>query len=83
MNFTMWELTAKNLDIKLRAAEARIAELEEALRLRCVILMAEERRTAELEKGLLPLAVKAYWNITDEDRRRARELLPDWDSRCE
>ena len=32
MNFTMWELTAKNLDIKLRAAEARIAELEEALR---------------------------------------------------
>ena len=32
MNFTMWELTAKNLDIKLRAAEARIAALEEALR---------------------------------------------------
>ena len=28
MSFEMWEMTAKNLDVKLRAAEVRIAELE-------------------------------------------------------
>ncbi len=46
-------------------------------------LSAAKARIAKLEEALLPLTVKAYWKITDEDRRRARELLPNWESNHE
>ena len=66
MNLTMWELTAKNLDIKLRAAEAQIAELEEALRplvageafgLRCNYCRAFDSTLGKLHSESCPVVI--------------------------
>ena len=79
MNFTMWELTAKNLDIKLRAAEARIAALEEALRPFSAMFRESQDDNEDIGNGPGLLLVRGIASdmtiLKARDLRRARKVL--------